>query len=259
MALLSFRQFLVEKIIPVQKTDIDLMYQPLDHIVKQAQQVFSIKDLGEKREAVLNFASLLHKNQKWLDIFPSSKLQSKAAKLANEINPVRIEIWTHIPNNNYNPQKKVIQIGISENAVLGLFQYRYFSTSVRAQLETEFSKEKIKSTIRHELTHWLDDSLNNLHMSKIAQIGDPEKFIKFLKSGQQDISLGHIEVNAVVSQIAEIKRMLGRKKYERLSWDELMSLHPSLKMLNTKMGAPWRRKIASRMSREGLLDSNKRF
>lgn len=159
----------------------------------------------------------------------------------------------------YHPRDKIIYLGPIKNAVKGLSAYRSIPTSRLTQFYSEFTELRFKATIRHELTHWLDDSLNNLHMSKISRLKNPKKFYEYLKAGQKDVSLGHIEVEAVVSTIAEIKRRIGDERYDELSWQDLMNLHPALYGLNDSIGSPWRKKMASRLVREKLLGKKMRF
>jgi len=258
---LSFKQFLQEKIIHVDSKDIDLIYKPLEPIIREATKILGRGSTlhPDQRGLIEEFGEeYRNKYKELLQTIPSSRLRSTAAKLATEINPVKIEIFSRHPGNLYDPRGKVINLGPTNNAVSGLANIRYVARGSIAALKAEWTELRIKATIRHELTHWLDDSLNNLHMSDIAKT-NIQRFGEYLKAGQRDVALGHIEVEAVVSTIAEIKRQLGKNKYEELTWDDLMALHPAIGVLNRELGAPWRRKIASRLARERLLGKNMRF
>lgn len=257
----TFRQFLTEKIIEVDTRDIDMIYQPLDPIVKDFQKLLKIRDPEERERRIIQYGS-----KEYNTLYPevlaridSSRLRSVSAKLAHEINPIVIHVQRKVSSNSYNPTQKIMNIGPTGGAVGGLMVYNTIPTSNIRQFHSEFTELRFKATIRHELAHWLDDSLNNLHMSKISSLRNPQKFFEYLKAGQRSVSLGHIEVEAVVATIDEIKKRIGIERYDSLSWNELMDLHPALRSLNDTIGAPWRRKIASRLARERLLGKNMRF
>jgi hypothetical protein len=255
----TFKQFLQEKLIIVNSSDIERIYKPLKPIVTEVQKILAIKDIPRRIELLKQFS-----NQKkvWIPLqtIDSSELTSIAAKRAHVLNPIKIMVRRQVYSNNYIPRTKEMNIGLTVGAVDGLGMYSdilSFNKPQLNQLHSEFTEIRVKATIRHELTHWIDDSLNNLHMSKM--VGDPDKFQEYLKAGNPDVGYGFIEIQAVVHQIAEVRRIIGKKKYEELTWNELMKLHPSLEYLNERLGAKWRRLIATRMARENLLTKNMRF
>ena len=134
------------------------------------------------------------------------------------------------------------------------------------------------STIRHELTHWLDDSLHNQHLNKkfsrfnadlqkIKQAdGDivstrnavDASYKKHVTKGEEDIYLTPLEITPFVNQIQELKRRIGDKKYDKLTWADIMTYMPSLDGLNRRYGAKFRKLMFTRMARENLLTKNLR-
>lgn len=251
----SFKQFITEKVIEVDKSDIDMIYRPLKVI---SQDVLKAWQSGNRSVALLDAYNKHFLKPNTLLQIQSSKLKSPAAKLANEINPITIHVWNRLSTNHYHPGLKEIHLGFTNNASQAIAVIGMIPDNQHKSLHSEFTEIRIKGTIRHELAHWLDNSLNNLHMSKILKAG-PDKFAELLKGGQRDVALGHIEIEAVTATIAEIKRRVKDKKYNQLTWDELMDLHPALNALNNRLGAPWRKKLATRLAREGLLGQNMRF
>jgi len=134
-------------------------------------------------------------------------------------------------------------------------------------MKNSITDVRVKSTIRHELTHWLDDSLHNMHLSKTAKTfnvltrnGPAKEMEKFYKKavahGEDDIYLAPLEITAAVNQIAEVKRRIGEKKYNALTWADLMEMIPSLGNLNARLGTEWRKRMFSRLARENLIGTN---
>lgn len=255
----SLKKFLTEKIIPVDISDINLIYKLFEPIVKEIDKILAIKDAKTKELELRKQGTFWVKYPKILGAIPTSKLKSDAAKIANEINPISILAYSSVSSNVYFPGNHEMHLGFTKNAVQAITHLDQIPEHQKKQLYSEFSEIKIKSTIRHELAHWLDDSLHNLHLTKKALLQNPKKFSEYLKAGQKNINLGFVEVEAVVSQIEEIKRSMSQDEYDNLTWSDLVEKHPSLFMLNNELGANWRRKIASRLSREGLLGKNMRF
>jgi hypothetical protein len=214
--------------------------------------------------------------------FFTSQLDSEAAKTAHKINPVKIEVYNVLPqgaSNSYHMMAKKIMIGLPSNVWEAMaFRLSTVAQYQLAMLRNETSDLRLVTTIRHELTHWLDDSLHNQHLNtKFSRfLDDREKIIradadpktteaeidaaykKRITKGEDDINLTAIEITPFVNQIAELKRRLGDKKYDKLTWADMMTYMPSLSGLNHRHGANFRKIIFSRMAREGLLTKNLR-
>ena len=252
----SFKEYLTEKVVLIDRRDIDFLYEPFKPLIKEISNAFAIKDFDEMQIALkrigydfdkFKFTKKLHSNQ----------LKSEAAKAAHIINPVDIELSHRVGSNHYLPSEKIV-LGFPKSAVYGLESIETVPHNLMKSLKAEFTEIKLKTSIRHELTHWIDDSLNNLHMTNIFKQGDRKKFFEFLSAGTTDPYLGHIEIEAAVAVIDEIRIQIGNTKYFSLTWDELLDYSPNLKLLNDRLGKPWRRKILSRMARENLLSQSLR-
>lgn len=288
MAIKPFKEFLVEKLIDVDKKDIDMVFAPLKRLYKDLQAVWKQHGTLSRDQLQTKFAEAMGRhatlgNQyRVIKSFKSSQLKSEAAKAAHEINPIQIDVYNILPqgvSNSYNMMTKKIVIGLPA----GVWEAMTFRLSSvpqyqLAMLMNETSDIRLLTTIRHELTHWLDDSLHNQHLNaKFSRfLDDREKIVKadadikttedainasfkkHITKGENDIYLTPIEITPFVNQIAELKRRIGDKKYDKLTWAQMMTYMPSLDNLNRQYGAKFRKLIFSRMAREGLLTKNLR-
>lgn len=277
----SFREFLTEALIDVDASDINLIYAPLAKPIKELAEVWKrhFKDLTSGDLDLRNLAQRRIKNElnevrkKYQPVFgplktiDSSKLKSENAKKAHSINPVKIHIYLVGPpsmSNSYNVQTKEINICLPYSVAEAMMDR--IDTVPQYQLpmlQNEVSMLKHKTTIRHELTHWMDDSLHSLYLTKaLFRAHDLVKVnknaaVKYyndaVKHGFDDIYMSPIEITPMVNQIAELKRRIGDKKYDTLTWMQVMTMLPSLEMLNRKHGAEWRKIMFTRLARENLI------
>lgn len=198
----------------------------------------------------------------------TSILRSEESVKAHELNPCVIII--NPGSNFYRPKDNVIGIGYSAPALefimdsgggdikksLNLLDYTQMKT-----LKVEFTEERIKGSIHHELVHWIDDTMNNRHIT--ARIN------KAMERNTRD--LGGIPVDAskmeIQAQIHNIKQLHNKYKliWDTLSFQDMLDLSPSLGSINNRFGgygAPkgikqkWYRELKLRMHREGLLGKN---
>lgn len=138
----------------------------------------------------------------------TSVLKSNDCIEANKLNQCVIKVNTG--TNYYSPFKNEISIGVSSPAidfVLRNFKGDFIKAQnnlnheQRQSLSREFSEERIKGSIHHELVHWVDDTLHNKHISK--------RLHKAMELGTRDV--GGIPVNLskmeIQAQIHNIKQL----------------------------------------------------
>ena len=296
MFLKSFRTFLDEQLIDVDASDVTKIYSPIKDAMKELTVVWNrhYKRFMSTQDAIFSSGAPSNKSaiartisrelqeviQKYQPIinnpirtFPSSSLKSENAKKAHAVNPIEIHVWLVSPprlgaGNYYSPSQKAIHISLDYKIADAMLNR--LSTIPLHQipmLRNEVSELKHKATIRHELTHWIDDSLHNFYITKsLNNIDDLKRekktkqaeiaYKKDLSHNQSDVYMAPVEINAMVNQIAEYKRRVGNKKYDSLSWSELMIELPSLGSINAKFGSKWRKKMFERLSREELIGKN---
>ena len=210
--------------------------------------------------------------RKMFDIGEASTdiLQSEEAKKAHVLNPCKIVI--NHGNNYYNPIEKLISLSVSDNA-LSYVLYRHEGSLKKAidslydipsqqnNLPKEFSEVKLKGTIHHELAHWIDDTLNNKHLTKRIekQIASDTRNLKGIP-----VNTTKMEIQG---QIHNIKQTYEHNKdiWDEISFYKLMNMVPSLNVVfselkyQPKFRKQWVRDIKTRMSREGLLGKNMNY
>ena len=132
------------------------------------------------------------------------------------------------------------------------------------QYLNEFSARRMRMSIAHELTHWLDE-VENLSISKGLtwfKKSKPGKPLNMQKIG--DVNFHSLEIEAQVNSIAELKKEYTEKEWQEFSFEDLCYLYPSLMaVINTvvKKGKPdlliqleeWLKKLTLRLYREKLL------
>ena len=194
----------------------------------------------------------------------TSILKNPMCVKANEINPCEIRI--NFMNNYYNPFDHIISIALGSAA---LRHVENFNCNIDKAIEdlmdipnqaiafkNEFSEARIKGSIHHELTHWLDDTLNNNHIKNhLTAAQKKAEEDQGSNLSYKPINVHHIERQA---QIHNIKQLYNQNKdiWNTLSFDEMIKMAPSLsfvKNLPYNIKAKWIKDMKMRMYREGLL------
>ena len=194
----------------------------------------------------------------------TSILTSPDSIKCHELNPCIIKINAGI--NYYNPNDKIIGVGVSRNAYN--FVIDYANGNVEAAIDSltderqrkalikEFTEARIKGSIHHELAHWIDDTLNNQHIK--ARVGKARE--------RNTTNLGGIPVDAtkmeIQAQIHNIKQLYNKHKdvWDEISFQDMLDFSPPLYSVNNRFTgetkAKWRKELKLRMNREGLLGKN---
>lgn len=191
-------------------------------------------------------------------------LSSSEAIEANKTNPCKILINDQrykTYSNFYKPSESIINLNINFNALSHALDYKNLNIAAedlpydqQNLFLKEFSETKIKSSIYHELAHWIDDSLNNKHIEKTLS-----KFKKI--EDKEDVNLTDMEIQAQIHNIVQLKRSY-KDNWDNLSLYELIRLSPTLNTIynkykknNEKLNY-WFTKLRKRMHRENLLGKN---
>lgn len=210
--------------------------------------------------------------------FTSNVLPSKDSKKANELNPVTIKIGSFYDGSFYSPNDHILQISFNYSALNALnFCKGSVINTIRAlpseqikRFKQEINGSATKCTIYHELSHWIDDTFHNKHITntikKAQQISNHQKQDKIMAKGKADPVASKYEINA---QIHAIKKTKNQNKdiWDTITFNDLLTLIPALHtvynvLLKKDKGnfdnnlKQWRRDIKQRMSREGLLGKN---
>lgn len=208
----------------------------------------------------------------------SGVLKTKAAQQAHEIAPVSIHIGMIRSGSGYIPVRPLgasgrgnIDISINDSVVGAvqreLANSRFYKNSVVDRLKNSmggrynrFAREldapNMKGIIAHELAHWIDDALHNRHIAKaVTAVMDkkaPLPFAHSVPGGSQH----PVEIEAQVHAMREIKRSLGKRAFDKITWKDVYAYKPSIGlMLKTDRAGymPFMKRFIKRLHREGLL------
>jgi hypothetical protein len=194
----------------------------------------------------------------------TSILQSEESLKGNELAPCKILINRN--QNGYDPINKIILISVNfgaHNFALGEGGNIEKTSQIlpekqRNSFLREFTKEKIKGSIHHELTHWLDDVFHNEHILKRVK--------KQIEFGSRNLSGKSVNAEKfeIQGQIHNIKQLHNSflDRWNDMTFAEMISLSPALTSVYNQLTSTehkqWKRDLKTRMSREGLLGINMR-
>jgi hypothetical protein len=224
---MKFKQFLLEKTFNINK-DVDYIW---DNYYKK----FVNNIMNDPDAFVQDWDG---KPIVWAQ-FPSSKLPSKSAKKATEINPINIQIGLLLSGNMYKPLQHFITLSPSMGALNAIKQQGYESIKKRyPRITREFVPDHIKSSTYHELSHWLNDSLHNKNISnrllgKNPSESDHEEIskhasdtIKKIKQKFGDPNASDYELDAQIHGFKQLYRK-HKKEWDNMSFIDMLKLKPN--------------------------------
>lgn len=188
---------------------------------------------------------------------------------ANETNPVRMEFG--ISTSYYDVVNKKITVGLHPQAVdvlgpLGLDNEKVIEDE--PHIVYEFVGDKIKQTIAHELTHWIEQSIYGMKMSKVIDKANKDLKKTSDYDKKQNImtqfrTFSEHEIQAIVNGLSAV-RDDDSEKYESLNWNQVLRLSPSVKLYFDRAreklsGDDYKESLKNmfkRLFREGLITPN---
>jgi hypothetical protein len=202
-----------------------------------------------------------------LGTIESNELKSMDAKKADLVNPVNIFCGAMNEGSYYMPKDKIICISFNRQ-VLSMYADKSVDRIPQNQLKgfnNEITEHRIKTSISHELSHWISDSLYNSHIGRIINRAQELGSGDILKLGKKDVNMTYFEIDA---QIHGIKALKSKFKKE---WDQftLRNIFEKYTALNATAGNLyrtygqdildiWQKLLLTRMAREKLLGKNMR-
>ena len=200
--------------------------------------------------------------------------------------PIEIEAGILTEGSRYVPTKNLITISFNTDlyrlllmALSNNWTYDMMMQNIqshrRPNAEAEFSGNKVRGSIAHELSHWIDDVSHKRHITKMIEKAqmfrdeqqDQASTTKTLLRGKPDIYMTDYEINAVVHAISQLKREFDENKWNTMTFDDLLDSDPALNntymrirdTLTEKDLKEWKRTVFSRLHRERLLGRNMRY
>ena len=195
----------------------------------------------------------------------SSDLKSSDCMRSDLANSIEIVCGVFRSGNYYNPRARKIQLSLNLSAV----QYKYnpsifdLTSSQTLTIVNEVTENRIKSSISHELSHWVDDTSHNYFLGKLLSRANEFNNSEILKLKKHDVNMTYFEIQGQIHGIASLKRTY-KGNWDELTLADLFSLYTSLSSinnnLNTRYGNDiskiWQKYLVKRMNREGLLGKN---
>jgi hypothetical protein len=203
----------------------------------------------------------------------SSFLKNEDSQKAHDINPIKIYLGIYNDGSYYNEKLQVIYVSMNYSAINIFIQYGQFgkkaiqnalsSESSYNSIINEIKSLKIKSSISHELSHWISDSLHNRHIKKIIDLAIKLEKPEILLLKQKDVNMTYFEIDAQIHGIKNLKR-IKNEIWDALTLTDIFfmytSLRATLRQIYTKYGKDvlnmWLKNLIKRMSREDLLGTN---
>lgn len=222
--------------------DVDLLYNK-----------FFKSDIDEIKRSGIITKNLFKKYK-----IDTSILKNPKSIKTHKLNPC--EILINRGGNSYNPAKHIINLSINDGAVnyvidghKGNLKNAVDDTydDLKDSLNNEFEEHKIKGSIHHELTHWIDDTLYNSHINKFINKNIIDK-----KYNNTTVNTLPFEINAQIHAIKQIKNK-NEDKWDNLTFGDLIKFSPALSNIYRTLSYDdkneWIKKLKKRMYREGLL------
>lgn len=259
--------------------DVDSIYNAFFHpIVEKLQR-------GEMSETEFAWAINQEVSMSSSEMVDRRILQSTILVQAARAIPVEFKFHTSgLPaTGRYDTKNKIIYFTFAQDYVMDLLGIINFdltssdswSQRVKDEVTRFVQGESTKETIRHELTHWVDDVRSNGALSnQIARAKVPRgeeptkdniKAFNKLTGGHQNKNLGPAEINAIVNGIAEIRTKTLSSVWDDLTFDQLIDNSQALYAVASFIQSEqpdeyqkWRNLVIKRMARENLLGKKMR-
>lgn len=253
---MRFKLYLVEKTFNIKK-DVDLIYNKL-------MKGF----VAEIERGELPPTEIIQGSMKGIgysrDSMSSDLLRSKSARAAHAIKPVSIEVGV-FPSPAYQPTKNKIHLTFSPHALDILRQGISLPVNQQRRFKAETSPNRIKATIAHELSHWMNDVLHNSHIEKIVDLAGEYNDPSILKLGKEDVNMTHFEIDAQIHGIKTLKQQHTTAQWNKLTLADMMDLYPPIygtweatKQYGKEVNNIWKKMLLKRMAREKILGKNMR-
>lgn len=244
--------FIAEKMMIIDD-DVDLLYN-----------LYYKKDIDET-----NYSNFIKSTMFKESETDTSILKNELCIKANKINPCKIIInhYTDTDNyytNHYNPSDKIISISVGRSAINYakdnggdlIKSLKELTSSIqRERFTKEFTISRIKGSISHELSHWLDDTFHNSHISKYITKNKDANLSHYSKN------TSYLEIESQMQNIRQIHREYA-DIWDLMSFDDMLSHAPSLHIISQRLTYTerinWTNKLKKRMNRENLLGKDMR-
>lgn len=247
----------------------------VDHIYEEVYEDFIDDIQSWKNGAEPSSLRLKITNKNYDEDQIASRTNSNQIEEALELNPIQIFAGMSLNGNYYSPLESYIQLSFNQelydfiqNAkrkdALFWDTIGYFPKKLIKRLMSEFDGNKIRASIAHELSHWLDDTFHNRHLKNKSMNARENNRSIVSNLNIPDIALSSFERDANIHALVEVKRRYSQEEWDNFTFEDLEDLDPAfhavtINLLLIKGAYPkWKKYIIKRMHREGILGKNMR-
>lgn len=226
-----------------------------------------LKKLKRDRNNFPHKEKILKKEDITFNTIDSDKLISLDARKSDLVNPIKITCGIFTGGSSYIPNWQQIYVSFNYVAIKVIADHAEedVPTPMAKMFVNEITEHKIKSTISHELSHWISDSLYNRYLGKLVDRANELKSFDIMKLGKKDVDMTYFEINAYIHGIKELKRKF-KSKWDQFSLDDLYNKYAGLgavakhlyKLYGQDILNIWQKMLVKRMDRENLLGKNMR-
>ena len=201
-------------------------------------------------------------------------LPSKESKQAHKVNPVEIHCGAYIDGSWYRPYETakaygastgIITLSLHHNALHLVLtnQIDYVNqTQIRTFLQ-EFQSERVKATIAHEISHWMNDTMHNFNITNLLKTAREVNKPDMIKLNKQHVNMTHFEIDAQIHGLKQLK-MQHKKDWNTLQLKDIYFMYSSLRTIGLLLydnygkdvGDIWQKMLVKRLHREKLLGKN---
>lgn len=224
-------------------------------------------------EPLDTYYSIIGKTGNMFEYVSSDMLTSEDCKNAHKLNPIYIFGGTFNSDSYYSynsiaNNRKYILISLDRDIIQELIDTKYNYPLIYSRLSNQdvrmvkslINEKYIKAMISHELSHWLNDTLHNNHISKLLTLSVKNRNRDILKLKNVSVDLTHFEIDAQIHAIKQIKSSFKEKDWNSLTLYNIFTIYPSLFSIYEDVSQYgktvvhiWLKNLVSRMIRENLL------
>jgi hypothetical protein len=261
---MRLKLYLVEKTFNIKK-DVELIYDKLfaDFIAEIKRKEYPPEDII-KGALMKSMGYSRHS-------MSSDRLTSKSARAAHAIKPIKIHVGV-FPSPAYNPKDNKINLTFNPQVLSILRQWGgnvegggALKPNELRRFKAETSPNRIKASIAHELSHWMNDVLHNSNIEKVIDLAQEFQDMDILKLGKEDVNMTHFEIDAQIHGIKALKQQHTTTQWNKLTIADMMDLYPPIygtweatKQYGKEVNNIWKKLLLKRMAREKILGKNMR-
>jgi len=260
---MRFKKYLLNEKTARIGADVDMIYKlsflKYEKIFKKDDLQLFIKEIQSTNN--------IGNGQFIFNTFNSSILKSRDCRMAHDINPINIQCGL-LNGNFYRPIDKMIQISLNMSATNILIMHKIKNiddlskviknSDILERIQSEFDGKSIKGSIYHELSHWIDDSKHNFHITKMIKKASELQSTDIMKKDGSVVFTDY-EIEAQVHAIKQLKREFN-KSWDFITWNDIIQFKPSFDVIKNqlKQSKPivqknYYQRLIKRLNREKLL------